>query len=113
MKFESYPLRDDTKGLLRAWPGGGTRFPTGVYVPTFRAAYPGEELRAVVTVPTDLPERVHCKYCYGDRRPLVLQETVCGETSEMIICSECAYGLSPSASSAIESLRQAPWLEVS
>jgi hypothetical protein len=112
MRFESSPLRDDSNGVLKDWPGGGVQFPGGDYVPTFRPSLPGEIPIAIVAVPTDLPEQVSCKYCHDMRRPLILREFTFGVTSEMIICSECAYGLTPSAANAIESLKQAPWLEV-
>lgn len=107
----SAPLRDESDGKLKAWPGGGVHYPGGHYEPIFRHATAGEAAVAIVAVPTDLPEYVYCKYCYQTRHPLVLREYIV-EPSEMVICSECAYGLAPPARTAVESLKQAPWIEV-
>lgn len=90
------PLRDLSGGQLRAWPGGGAIRYGGLYEPCFRPAV-GEE-RAVATVlPTRDRRAVYCKYCYQDVLPLILREEVIpGRVTEMTLCAECGYGLTPS-----------------
>lgn len=90
----SAPLKDESGGKLKSWPGGGI-FSGGTYEPTFRPAEPGE--RAVATVVEGGEQSVYCKYCYANTEPLTLREEVIpGRVTEMTICSQCAHGLTPS-----------------
>lgn len=88
----SAPLKDESGGKLKSWPGGGCYPAGGGYVPTFRPAEPGE--RPVATVVESSEKSVYCKYCYEDTTPLTLREEVIpGHVSEMTICAECSCGL--------------------
>lgn len=88
----SAPLRDDSRGQLKAWPGGGITYPGGTYQPTFRPAFPDE--RPAATVVESIEQSIYCKYCNEDTLPLALREEYDCVT-EMTICSQCAYGLTP------------------
>lgn len=91
----SYPLKDESAGKLKDWPGGGIYWPGCGYEPTFRAAAPGEAPVAIVIDKAEPDD--YCKYCRKDTAPLTLREEITpGRVTEMTICSECAYGLTPS-----------------
>lgn len=90
----SAPLQDLSDGALKAWPGGYVLYPDGRREECFRPAAVGEHPVATVLPASDQP--VYCKYCYKDTLPLTLREEVIpGRVTNMTICSQCAYGLTP------------------
>lgn len=88
------PLRDLSGGILNAWPGGFCLHPNGNRDYTFRPAEPDENPVAEVHPFKDRTS-IYCKYCCQDVVPLALHELVGGRLHQMLICSECAYGLTP------------------
>jgi hypothetical protein len=88
----SAPLRDLSRGRLKGWPGGGIYRSFNGFDPTFHRAQANERARAEV-----VPGRqrwAYCKDCKKHVLPLILRERF-EKTTEMQICSECGYGLTP------------------
>lgn len=94
MTIPQSPLRDDSCGALKSWPGGAVMLPGSPPVDIFRRCEPDEVPAARVVASPE--ESVWCKYCAADTLPLLLlEEVVPGRRTAMTICAECAYGLTP------------------